>query len=256
MANYFHSALRGNQIHEAKVKVLPNDSPIPTPEWEGQMLVVGLKFFVATRLNNTLGWRQPTAFNRPQLPENVVEWVTGGNSLPTPNSFRAGTIYITYAKDIFYTDGVQWIRLGVRDSAPSLEIIPSRPSYYWQGNFFGLISPQEPNQENCLLIKSWQPITKYYLAVKTPTILSLGGADSNMFFVELWEYYSKATISSHVENSESLSSLNSAPFSSWYDYRLGMYIVRNQEKQYLNFSFNLDTRLIEVKGVANFSYGY
>jgi hypothetical protein len=110
-----------------------------------------------------------------------------------------------------------------------------------------------------LLIKKWQPATKYYLAIQTPTILSLGGSDDNLFYFELWRGYDRFILSSHNQAQETLAVINTAiNFTTILTdvYRLGLYIRRNSVRTYLNFVFNLDSRLIKVENLANISYGY
>ena len=256
--DYFHSALRGEQIHESKIKVLPAGSSMPVPEWEGQFVAVGKNLYYSVLQNGALGWIQPVAYNTPTLPANVVVFESGTQNPPVPRT-GGGRIYTNiYTKDTWYLSGSQWIKLGT-GTGSSFEIISGRSTENWQGNYFGLLNPSDPLQDNCLLIKKWQPATKYYLAIQTPTMLSLGGSDDNLFYFELWKSSSsvKTLLSSHVEAKETLATINTSLFTTSSDlYRLGMYIKRNSTKLYLNFAFNLDTRLIKIEGLANVSYGY
>lgn len=255
MPDYFHSALRGDQIHEARIKVLPADSPIPVPEWEGQFLAVGKKLYYSILQDKALIWNQPVASNAPVLPANVVVFETGLLNPPSPRT-GGGRLYTnTTTKDTWYLSGSQWIKLGAGNNS-SFEIISGRAAEDWQGNYFGLLNPSDPRQDNCLLIKKWVPATKYYLAIKTPTMLSLGGSNDNLFYFELWDNSTKITVSSHSEAKESLAIVNTSGFATSSTYRLGLYIKRDAANVYLNFAFNLDTRLIEAKELANISYGY
>lgn len=255
MSDYFHSALRGEQIHESKIRVLPAGSSFPVPEWEGQFLAVGKNLYYSVLQDGALKWIQPVAFNTPTLPANVVVFETGSQNPPLPRT-GGGRIYTdTATKDTWYLSGSQWIKLGTGNSS-NFEIISGRATENWQGNYFGLLNPGDPLQDNCLLIKKWQPNTKYYLAIQTPTMLSLGGSDDNMFYFELWSNFTKTLISTHNEAKESIIILNTSGFITSIVYRLGLYIRRDSVKVYLNFAFNLDTRLIDTKQLANISYGY
>lgn len=255
MPDYFHSALRGDQIHESKIKVLPAGSAFPVPEWEGQFLAVGKSLYYSIKQDDVLGWTQPVASNTPVLPANVVIFESGSQNPPLPR-IGGGRLYTnTTTKDTWYLSASQWIKLGTGSSS-SFEMISGRSAESWQGNYFGLLNPSDPLQDNCLVITKWQPTTKYYLAIKTPTMLSLGGSDNNLFYVEVWNHSTKTTISTQSEAAENLALINTSGFISSNTYRLGLYIMRSSAKLYLNFAFNLDTRLLEVKQLANISYGY
>lgn len=261
MADYFHSALRGDQLHEAKIKILPAGSPMPTPEWEGQFVAIGLNLYYSVRQNNTLVWIQPTAFNQPTLPSNTVTFETGTQNPPTPRTTgkTSGIIYLNNnTQDIWYLNGGQWIKLGANSSASNFEIIPNRPAENWQGNYFGLLNPSVAGEENCLLVKKWQANKKYYLAIKSPTVSSLGGADTNSFFLELWRNFSQLTIAEIPQNSATfLTFLDTTLFTSAFtEFRLGMFLRRNDTKLYLNFTFDFDARFLDIKSFANISYGY
>jgi hypothetical protein len=259
MADYFHSALRGDQIHEAKIKVLPAGASMPVPEWEGQFLAVGKNLYYSAMQNNTLSWVQPTASNAPVLPANVVVFESGSQNPPSPRA-GSGRIYSNLAiKDNWYLSGGQWIKLGATSSNSNFEIISGRSAESWQGNYLGLLNPSDPNQDNCLLIKKYLLNTNYYVAIQSPSILSLGGSDDNLFYFELWRDNNKILISTYAEAKESLGIINTSTSvftSTTALYRLGLYIRRNSTKLYLNFAFNMDTRLLAIKGVANVSYGY
>ena len=253
---YFHSALRGEQLHESKVKILPAGSPMPVPEWEGQILVVGRNFYYSIKQNNVLTWLQPSAFNTPALPANVVLFESGIQNPPTPRS-GSGRIYTnTSTKDTWYLSGGQWIKLGTSSSARNFDVFSGRAIESWMGNYFGLLNPSDPLQDNCLVLVKYQVNIKYYMVIQTPTMLSLGGSDDNLFYLELWREQNKFIISTHGEAGESLVTVNTTGFVGSSIYRLGLYIRRNSNKIYLNFAFNLDTRLIDVKQIANVSYGY
>ena len=255
MPDYFHSALRGDQIHEARIKVLPAGSSMPVPEWEGQFLAVGKNLYYSILQDKALIWIQPIANNAPVLPGNVVAFETGLLNPPSPRT-GGGRLYTnTTTKDTWYLSGSQWIKLGTGNSS-SFEMISGRAAEDWQENYFRLLNPSDPLQDNCLLIKKWQPNTKYYLALKTPTMLSLGGSNDNLFYFELWNNSIKTLISTHNEAQENIAIINTSGFMTSNTYRLGLYIRRDSAKLYLNFAFNLDTRLIDTKQLANISYGY
>jgi hypothetical protein len=258
MANYFHSALRGEQIHEAKIKVLPAGSPFPTPEWEGQLLAVGRSLYFSVKQNEVLIWQQPIASNVPTLPPNVVIFESGEQNPPSPRS-GSGRIYTnTNTKDSWYLTGSQWIKLGTGSNS-NFEIISGRSEANWQANEFGLLNPSNVSEDNCLLIKKYLLNTKYYLGIKTPSILSLGGSDDNLFYFEIWRNNTKILLSTHPESQESLGVINTSASiftSTTALYRLGLYIKRNSAKLYLNFAFNLDARLMDIKSIADISYGY
>lgn len=259
MADYFHSALRGEQIHEAKIKVLPEGSVFPVPDWEGQFLVVGLKLYVSVRQNNILTWTQPKAYNPPQLPSNVVVFETGSENPPAPRT-KSGIIYLnTGTKDIWYFDGANWIKLGQGGGASTLQIVSGRSAANWQGNYFGILNPTDSSQENCLVVKKWLTNTKYYFTIKTPTMLSLGGSDDNLFYVGLWTNNGFSNVLAtylDIHNGSSFA-LDTAQFINKPEpYRLGIYLKRNSTWLFLNFEFNLDTRFISIKELAQSSYGY
>lgn len=255
MADYFHSALRGSQIHESRIKVLPAGTSFPVPEWEGQFLAVGKNLYYSLLQNGTLTWIQPVAFNSPTLPANVVIFESGFQNPPSPRS-GGGRIYAnSQTQDIWYLSQSQWVRLGT--GSKTFDIISGRS----EGNYFGLLNPSDSTQDNCLFIKKWQASTKYYLAIQTPTMLSLGGSDDNLYYFELWKNNQKTILSTHVQSQESIATIDTAlpVFTSAVVsdiFRLGLYIRRNSTKLYLNFTFNLDTRLIAVRGIADISYGY
>ncbi|MEG4484858.1 hypothetical protein [Microcoleus sp. D2_18a_B4] len=260
MPDFFHSALRGDQIHEAKIKVLPEGSIFPAPDWEGQFLVIGLKLYVSIKQNNVLTWTQPKAYNLPQLPSNVVTFEQGYENPPAPRD-KSGVIYLNIdTKDIWYFEGANWIKLGQGGSASSLDIISGRSTTNWQGNFFGLLNPVLESEENCLLVKKWLPNTKYYFAITTPAMLSLGGSDDNLFYIGLWDGWGQShVIASYLDkNDEICFTLDTTLFNEKPEpYRLGIYIKRDMGYwRYLNFEFNLDTRFVKIKELANISYGY
>jgi hypothetical protein len=221
-------------------------------------LAVGKNLYYSIKQSsnsNVLGWIQPTASNIPTLPANVVTFESGLEN-PPPIRSGSGRIYTnTTTKESWYLSGNQWVKLGT-GSSRSFDIISGRPVNDWMGNYFGLLSPADPLQENCLVITKYLVNNKYYLAIKTPTALSLGGSDDNLFYLEVWKDQLKTIISTHGEFRESLATLNTAGFVNSSIYRLGMYIRRNSNKLYLNFNFNIDTRLIEVRELANVSYSY
>jgi hypothetical protein len=254
--NYLHSALRGEQLHESRIKVLPAGTPIPVPEWEGQFLAVGKNLYYAVKQSGTLTWIQPTATNAPVLPSNVVTFESGDANPPVARS-GSGKIYTNSStKDSWYLSGGQWVKLGT-GSNRSFDIISGRAAENWMGNYFGLLNPDDPAQDNCLVITKYVENVKYYLAVKIPTMSSLGGSDDNKFYLELWrENGVKTVISTCDESKENLAVLNTLGFTTSSIYRLGLHIKRNSTKLYLNFVFNIDTRLLEVKQFANVSYGY
>ena len=257
MADYIHSALKGEQIHESRIKVLPAGSSMPVPEWEGQFVAIDTDLYYSVKKNNTLTWIRPTASNQPQLPSNVVT-IQSGIRAPLPRT-GSGVIYVDdFLKDVYYLNSGAWIKLGTSSgSSNNFDIIPSRADRPGNGNFFTLIDPApETGQDNCLLIKKWQPNKKYYLAIKTPTSLSLGGADDNNFYLELWNGYDRRIISTHAQSTQSLAFLDSALFpTSTNSFRMGMYLLKNGQKRYLNFVFEMDTRLVDTKGLATVSYG-
>lgn len=260
MSDYFHSALRGDQIHEAKIKVLPEGSNFPTPDWEGQFLVIGLKLYISIKQNNVLTWLRPKASNLPQLPPNVVIFERGYENPPSPRN-QSGIIYLNIStQDIWYSEGANWIKLGQGGGVSSLNIVSGRSATDWQGNYFGLLNPILQNQENCLLIKKWLPNTKYYFAITTPLMSALGGSDDNLFYIGLWDdYYVSTVIATYLNNNNEVSfTLDTAQFNNRPEpYRLGIYLKRDMGYwNYLNFEFNLDTRFISVKERANVSYGY
>lgn len=258
MADYFHSALLGEQIHEAKIRVLPENSAFPVPDWEGQFLVVGLKLYVSITQNNVLTWVQPKAYNLPELPPNVVIFESGYENPPTPRD-KSGIIYLNLnTNDVWYSNENNWIKLGQGNSNSTLEIMSGRTTV--SSNYFSLLNPVSPSQENCLLLKKWLPNTKYYFAIKTPTMLSLGGSDDNLFYVGLWDgYYVSTVLATYLdENSEVCFALDTSQFNDRPEpYRLGIYIKRDMGYyNHLNFEFNLDTRFIEIKELSTVSYGY
>jgi len=260
MPDYFHSALRGEQIHEARIKVLPEGSIFPTPDWEGQFLVVGLKLYVSITQNNVLTWMQPKAYNLPQLPPNVVIFEQGYENPPAPRN-QSGIIYLnSNTKDIWYSHGDNWIKLGQGGSSSTLDIVSGRSAVNWQGNYFGLLNPAAPNQENCLLVKKCLPDTKYYFTITTPTMLSLGGSDDNLFYIGLWDgYYVSSVLATYLDGNNEVSfALDTTEFNDRPEpYRLGIYLKRDMGYwRYLNFEFNLDARFIEIKELANISFGY
>lgn len=257
MADYYHPALRGTQIHEAKVRVLPEGSSFQVPEWEGQMLIVGIKLYIAISRDSTLTWVQPLAYNAPVLPSDIVKFEKGNETPPLPRP-GDGIIYQNeYTNDIWYLASGEWLKLGGAITSEGLQIISDKSAESWQGNFFGLLNPPYPNQENCLLIKSWEPDKKYYWAIKTPFALSLGGNDDNNFYIELWQDFSTSIISIVPENSENLISVDTSLFELWATaFRIGAYVMYNGYKSYLNFSFDMEARIIEIKGIANISHGY
>lgn len=252
MPDYFHSALRGDQIHEAKVKILPAGSPVPVPEWEGQMLVIGLNFYYAATQNGVLTWIQPTASNEPNLPSDVVKFeVSISDPLPRAGS---GVIHVNnQTQNAWFLSRNNWIKLGT-GSNKTFEIISGRSGNLYSGNFFELADPVDSSLENCLVVKKWEVNKKYYLAIKCPSISFLGGADDNNYYLELWRGYAQLTISSHLQG-ESLSFLDTILFIPETEvFRLGMYIRRNSQKVYLNFRFNEDERLIDIREIASFYY--
>lgn len=257
MPDYFHSALRGEQIHEAKIKTLVEGSAMPVPEWEGQFVAVGKKLYYSVKQSNVLTWIQPVAYNAPQLPNNVVVFETGYENPPAPRN-KPGVIYQNIdTKDLWYSQGANWIKLGKSQSDSTLNIISGRSTVDWQGNYFGLLNPQQANQENCLIMNKWES-KKYYFGINTPTMLSLGGSDDNLFYVGMWnEYYQRTVISSHPENSKNLLTLDMALFNQQPPpFKIGLFIKRNFTDLFLNFEFDLDVRYFNVKGLANISYGY
>jgi hypothetical protein len=257
MANYYHSALRGDQLHESRIRVLPPGSSIPTPDWEGQFIAIGKNLYYSVLQNNTLTWIQPTASNIPALPANVVVFENGLQNPPSPRS-GSGRIYSnTETKDNWYLSGGQWVKLGANSNTSNFEIISGRAAENWQSNYFGLLNPSNTKEDNCLLVKKYLPNTKYYIAIQAPSILSLGGSDDNLFYLELGRDITKTILSTHAESKESLGIINTSLFTSTSSlYRLGLYLKRNSAKIYLNFVYDADTRLIDIKGIANVSYGY
>jgi hypothetical protein len=254
MADYFHSALRGEQIHESKIKILPSGSPMPTPEWEGQFVVIDKSLYYSIKQNNTLTWTQPVAYNTPTLPANVVTFESGYEN---PPAFRSGSgkVYTNLTtKDTWYLSASQWLKLG--KGSKNFDVVSGRAAENWMGNYFGLLNPPDPLQDNCLAIVKYQVSTKYYFAIQTPTMLSLGGSDDNLFYLELCRDSTRSLISTHVEAKESLAIINTSGWVSTSTYRIGLYVKRNSTKLYLNFAFSLDTRLIDIKQIANISYGY
>jgi hypothetical protein len=257
MPDYFHSALRGDQIHESKIKVLPFGSPFPVPEWEGQLLAIGLKLYFAVKQNNVLTWNQPVASNTPVLPANVVTLESGWENPPAPRSGQ-GVIYVNNdTKEVWYLAG-SWIKLGTSTAAHKFLITPNRAIEDWQGNYFGLLNPLTTGQENCLLITKWELGKKYYFMVKTPDISALGGADNNNFYLELWRGFDKLTLSAHPHKTESLAFVDTVLLvnAEVTPFRLGMYLLRNNTKLYLNFVFDFEARIFEPQEFAQNSYGY
>jgi len=257
MPDYFHSALRGEQIHESKIKTLPTGSPMPTPEWEGQFVAIGKKLYYSILENNVLTWVQPVASNKPQMPDNVVVFESGYENPPSPRN-KAGIIYQNYdTKDLWYSEGVNWIKLGKNEGISTLNMISGRSAYSWQGNEFGLLNPEEPSEENCLLITKMANQTKYYFAIQTPTMLSLGGSDDNLFYVWINDVFSFHEISSHPENSRTVLEIDTAILNNEYSVpRLGLGLKRNSTNLFLNFQFNLDARYFNIKQLADIRYGY
>ncbi|MEG4579357.1 hypothetical protein QUA71_06940 [Microcoleus sp. MON1_C5] len=257
MPDYFHSALRGEQIHEAKIKILVEGSPMPTPEWEGQFVAVGKNLYYSVKRNNVLTWIQPTAYNTPQLPNNVVIFESGYENPPTSRD-RSGIVYQNIqTKDLWYSEGVNWIKLGKNEGTSTLTIISGRSAQNWQGNLFGLLNPTVSIEENCLLITKMAPQTKYYFAIQTPTMLDLGGSDDNLFYVWIQDSFNFHKISTHSENTKTVVEINTALLSNEYIVpRLGIGLKRNSTNLFLNFEFNLDSRYFNVKQLANISYGY
>ena len=258
MPEYFHAALRGDQIHESKIKVLPAGSAFPVPEWEGQLLAVGLKLYFAVKQSDVLTWIQTTAYNNPVLPAGTVRFESGEENPPQPRNDK-GIIYQNASlRKIWYLGNNSiWIELGTTTAPLTFEIIDNRAPENWQGNYFGYLNPTE-GLSNCLRITKWQLGKKYYLAVKTPSIDSLPLAmDNNYFYLELWRDYSQVTLSSHLGGIESVAILDSTLFTSEYEgFRIGMYTLRNETKQYLNFIFDFESRVIQPDSLAQFSYGY
>jgi hypothetical protein len=253
MPDFFHSALRGEQIHEAKIKVLPEGSPMPVPEWEGQFVAIGKKLYYSALQNQVLTWVQPVDPN-PQLPNNVVIYESGYENPPSTRN-RSGVIYLNIeTKDIWYSDYNNWIKLG-KDTgitAASLDIEGERGGFDGR-NYFSLRDPVIP-QENCLRVKAWTSGAKYYFGVKTPSSASLGGATNNLFYIELWRGNNTVNVSSHIQNSQSLSVVDTSLFVSGAVSRIGVYLMKNFGKSYLNFEFNLETRLIDIKELADVYY--
>ena len=258
MANYFHSALRGEQIHEARIKVLPAGTPMPVPEWEGQVVAVGKNLYYSVTQNNSLVWQQPVAYNAPTLPANVVVFESGNQNPPASRS-GSGRIYTNNAtKDNWYLTGGQWVKLGTPSNS-NFEIISGKSAEDWQGNYFGLLNSPNSSEDNCLLIKKYLFNTKYYVVIQSPSMLSLGGSDDNLFYFELWRDSIKILLSSYGELKQSIGVIDTSTSvftSASALYRLGLYVKRNATKLYLNFTFDMDTRLIVIKSLANISYGY
>ncbi|HEY9813931.1 MAG TPA: hypothetical protein V6D31_10430 [Candidatus Sericytochromatia bacterium] len=258
MPDYFHSALKGDQIHEAKIKVLPAGSSFPVPEWEGQLLVVGVNLYCSIRQNQSLNWIQPPAGNQPQLPPDVVKLETGTENPPLSRTGN-GIIYQNFQiRKIWYLANNSWLELGIASSSANFEVIPLRAPENWQGNFFGLLN-SENGLENCLLITKWQSNKKYYIGVKTPLVsgLNVTATDDNKFYLELWRNNEILTISQHAQNTESLTCLDTFLFTSNFtEFRLGAYCLINQNKRYLNFVFDFESRLIFPQSFAQISYGY
>lgn len=252
MPDYFHSALRGEQIHEAKIKVLPANSNFPVPEWEGQFLVIGTNLYFSIKQNNALTWIAPKATNLPQLPSNVVTFESGYENPPTPRT-KSGIIYLNVnTKDVWYWTGGAWIKLGQGTGNSTLDIISGRSPDANSGNYFDLQNPAQSIEENCLIIKKWLANTKYYFTIKSPTISSVGGSDNNLFYVALWNGYNQSfVLSTHLENSETSFKLDSSVFVGKPEpLRLGIYLRKNSNNLHLNFEFNLDTRLITIKQLS------
>ncbi|MEG4133239.1 hypothetical protein QUA41_30620 [Microcoleus sp. Pol11C1] len=254
MPDFFHPALKGEQIHEAKIKILVEGSAMPIPEWEGQFVAIGKKLYYSILQNNVLTWIQPVAYNAPQLPNNVVIFESGLENPPAPRN-RSGIIYLNIdTKDIWYSDNNNWIKLG-KDSgtAAGLDIGGDKGGVD-NANYFSLQDPTNSLQDNCLRVKTWTPSAKYCFGIKTPSSTSLGGSIGDLFYVELWRGNNTVDVSSHLGSSQSLSILDTALFIPNAVSRIGVYLLANFTKSYVNFEFNLETRFIDVKGLASVYY--
>lgn len=244
MADYFHSALRGDQIHEAKVKVLPFGSDFPMPEWEGQMLVIGLELYISTKNNNILGWTQPMASNIPSLPESAVIFERGyGNPVSPHSSGRtSGIIYTNYVtKDSFYLFDRQWIKLGP-ETGSKLDII---------GNSFRDYDTSFLSSKpvNAVLLKNYEVNKKYYFAFQAPPANTIGGTDG--YFLEL-----ASVFASNLSGNTNLIEINTSNFNPIYQYNLRVYVnLSSGYKNHCNFEFDLEARLIKVVELAEINYG-
>jgi len=250
MPDYFHSALRGEQIHEAKVKVLVEGSAFPTPEWEGQFLVIGLKLYISILQNNVLTWVQPKAYNPPQLPANVVTWERG-YAVPEPRSiYESGVIYThIQSDDTYYLNQGQWFKLGPKTEPNRLLIQNS--------NFDGFLNLPTDGTINAALLRTWEIGKKYYFKFEAPPALSLSQYATSDYFVIL--QYSNNFLGSNISNN-SLIALDTANLEPVDDlYKIMVYFKQIQyegyeQDMYCNYFFDLESRLISVQSLASIYY--
>jgi hypothetical protein len=243
MANYFHSALKGSQIHEAKVKVLPAGSNFPVPEWEGQMLVVGLNLYISIKQNNTLLWLRPKASNLPQLPPNVITFEQEVTP-PTPRPlFKSGVIYTNLtSNDVYYLSQGQWIKLGPQAIANKLLIVKSNDNQF-QLPTDGTI--------NAALLQAWEAGKKYYFKFEAPAATALSTEAETNYFVEVKDF-SDALLGFNVAHG-ALLTLNTETLQLTNNnlYKIMVYFKNTSSQRiYCNFYFDLESRLIEVKSIA------
>ncbi|MEG5159581.1 hypothetical protein QUB37_03910 [Microcoleus sp. AT3-A2] len=249
MPDYFHSALRGEQIHEAKIKVLPEGSIFPVPDWEGQFLVVGLKLYVSIKQNNVLTWLQPKAYNVPQLPANVVVFERG-YGMPEPRSmYESGVIYTNIqSNDNYYLSQGQWLKLGPELSANKLLIENSNDNEGHNTPTDGTI--------NAALLRTWELNKKYYFKFEAPSTISLSQYATSDYFVEL-RYFN--TLASQVVDG-ALITLDTSGLQNVNDlYKIMVYFKQIQygnyeQWLYCNYLFDLESRLIKVQSLASVYY--
>lgn len=246
MSDYFHSALRGEQIHEAKIKVLPEGSSFPIPDWEGQFLVIGLKLYVSIAQNNVLTWMQPKAYNLPQLPPNVVVFERGFTAPAPRNEDQSGIIYTNINTDEnYYLSLGKWIKLGGGSNAAPNQLLIQNSS------FNDLVVPTD-GTTNAALLKNWEPNKEYYFKFEAPPSTTLSAQATPGYFPEI-RYYDYLNpiilqndlISLYTANLQDLTAV----------YKIMIYFNNIYgERVYCNFKLDLESRLIKVENIATIYY--
>lgn len=247
MADYFHSALKGDQIHEAKIKVLPAESPFPVPEWQGQLLVVGLKLYVSIFQNGLLTWIHAQGSSVLSLPANVVTFERGSGAPALRNETLSGVIYTNYdTEENYYLYNGRWLKLGGGGSS----VNPNQ--FLIENSSFGDLIVPTDGTTNAALLKAWEPGKTYYFKFEAPPSTALSNQATAGYFAEI-KYYDYLNPINLQADIISLITANFQDLNAVYKLMIYFNDIYGQ-RVYCDFWLDLESRLIEVKDVATIYY--